>query len=381
MSALFFEKHEFMPKARYIMVGGFLGAGKTTAILKLAEHLTADGQRVGLITNDQSVGLVDTAMLLSHGFPVEEITGGCFCCRFNSLVDAADRLTQDARPDVFIAEPVGSCTDLKASVSYPLRRMYGDNFSVAPLSVLVDPVRALRVLKLESGKAFSPKVVYVYEKQLEEAEIIVVNKIDLLTPERLQLLRSGLSSRFPKAKIVEISATKGMSLWRWFDLIASGDLGSDPSMDVDYEVYAEGEALLGWLNATISISADEPFDGNVWLMDFAKDIHRRLDAHAAQIAHLKMTLAPKDEGNDLAVLNLVRNDATVDMSHALAAPVGNAELIVNLRAEADPLVLQSAVNASLANARLVHPQWKIVVDHMEHFKPGKPQPTHRFAEA
>src|ERR1700729_1914362 len=106
-----------MSKARYIMIGGFLGAGKTTAVLKLAEHLTATGSRVGLITNDQSVGLVDTAMLASHGFPVEEITGGCFCCKFNSLVDAADRLSIETRPDVFIAEPVGSCTDLKASVS------------------------------------------------------------------------------------------------------------------------------------------------------------------------------------------------------------------------------------------------------------------------
>src|SRR5688500_20260517 len=130
-----------MAKPRYIMIGGFLGAGKTTAVLKLAEHLTAHGLRVGLITNDQSVNLVDTAMLASHGFAVQEITGGCFCCKFNSLMEAADRLAAEARPDVFIAEPVGSCTDLTASVTYPLRRMDGEDFSVAPLSVLVDPVR------------------------------------------------------------------------------------------------------------------------------------------------------------------------------------------------------------------------------------------------
>src|SRR6478672_5188657 len=181
-----------MPKPRYIMIGGFLGAGKTTAILKLAVHLRDAGQRVGLITNDQSVGLVDTAMLESHGFATEEITGGCFCCRFNSLTDAAERLSESSRPDVFIAEPVGSCTDLKASVSYPLRRMYGEAYSVAPLSVLVDPIRAERILGLETGKAFTKKVVYVYEKQLEEAEIIVVNKSDLLSPERMQRLAAAL---------------------------------------------------------------------------------------------------------------------------------------------------------------------------------------------
>src|SRR5512144_1873836 len=100
------------PKARYIMIGGFLGAGKTTAVAKLAKRLSEQGLRVGLITNDQGRNLVDTAMLRSQGFATEEIPGGCFCCRFNSLVDAAKKLTSQTRPDVFVAEPVGSCTDL-----------------------------------------------------------------------------------------------------------------------------------------------------------------------------------------------------------------------------------------------------------------------------
>src|SRR5947207_3407813 len=98
-----------MSKTRYIMIGGFLGAGKTTAIAGLAQRLSRQGQRVGLITNDQGSGLVDTAMLRSRGFATEEIPGGCFCCRFNSLLDAARRLTAQSKPDVFIAEPVGSC--------------------------------------------------------------------------------------------------------------------------------------------------------------------------------------------------------------------------------------------------------------------------------
>ena len=133
------------------MIAGFLGAGKTTAVGKLARRLTEQGICVGLITNDQGRNLVDTAMLRSQGFATEEIPGGCFCCRFNSLVDAATRLTAQSRPEVFIAEPVGSCTDLAATVTYPLRRLYGDRFTVAPVSVLVDPIRAARVFGLEPG--------------------------------------------------------------------------------------------------------------------------------------------------------------------------------------------------------------------------------------
>jgi len=90
-------------KARYIMIGGFLGAGKTTAVGRLARVLTDKGLRVGLITNDQGRNLVDTAMLRSQGFATEEIPGGCFCCRFNSLVEAAERLAAQNRPDVDIA--------------------------------------------------------------------------------------------------------------------------------------------------------------------------------------------------------------------------------------------------------------------------------------
>src|SRR6476659_1861519 len=126
-----------MPRTLYIMIGGFLGAGKTTEVARLAQTLSAKGLRVGLITNDQGNNMVDTAVLRSRGFATEEIPGGCFCCRFNSLVDAAERLTANTRPEIFIAEPVGSCTDLAATVTYPLRRMYHDDFTVAPISVLV----------------------------------------------------------------------------------------------------------------------------------------------------------------------------------------------------------------------------------------------------
>jgi G3E family GTPase len=254
--------------ADYIMVGGFLGAGKTTAMLRLAEHLTARGRRVGLITNDQSHGLVDTSIVAASGYPVEEITGGCFCCRFTSLTDAADRLTRDARPDVFLAEPVGSCTDLRATVQYPLRRLYGDDYRVAPLSVLVDPQRAARVLGIESGRSFSRKVLYVYEKQLEEADLIVINKSDLLNGAQRTDLERTLMMRFPLAEVVTVSARTGANLADWFGRL-SDPMAARSAMEVDYDVYAEGEALLGWLNATFLISGSIPFDGNLFLQRLA----------------------------------------------------------------------------------------------------------------
>ena len=243
--------------ARFIMIGGFLGAGKTTAVGRLAARLTAQGLRVGLITNDQGRNLVDTAMLRSQRFATEEIPGGCFCCRFDSLVEAAQRLTERSRPEVFIAEPVGSCTDLVATVAYPLRRLYGENFTVAPVSVLVDPIRALRVFGVEEGGSFSEKVLYIYIKQLEEADLVIISKCDLLDEARLASLRAAIAARFPGKEILAVSPREGIGLEPWFAKIASEEQAAGRAMEVDYTVYADGEALLGWLNCTVQLAATE----------------------------------------------------------------------------------------------------------------------------
>jgi G3E family GTPase len=362
--------------ADYIMVGGFLGAGKTTAMLRLAEHLTAGGKRVGLITNDQSQGLVDTSIVTAKGYPVQEITGGCFCCRFNSLTDAAARLNREARPDVFLAEPVGSCTDLRATVQYPLRRLYGDDYRVAPLSVLVDPTRAARILGLETGPSFSPKVLYVYEKQLEEADLLVINKSDLLNTDQIAALKGALTGRFPQAEIVTVSARTGAHLGDWFERL-SGSLELRPAMAVDYDAYAEGEAMLGWLNGTFHVSAPSSFDGNRFLQRLADAVRDRLAGAGIEIAHFKMTLAP-DAGSDLAVLNLVGTDGRLELVHRLTDELMNGELIVNLRAEGDPEYLHAmAVEGLQQTAR--EAGITATVEHSEHFRPSRPEPTHRMA--
>jgi len=365
---------------RYIMIGGFLGAGKTTAILQIAQRLTAQNMRVGLITNDQSIGLVDTTMLTTHGYATEEISGGCFCCRFNSLVEAAQRLRADVRPDVFLAEPVGSCTDLVATVSYPLRQMYGDEFTVAPLSVLVDPVRAQRVLGLKRGKSFAPKVLYIYEKQLEEADIIVVNKTDLLDDEAKREVVATLAQRYPTAEVVAVSARTGNGMEAWMDAITSLAPANGNAMDVDYDTYADGEAMLGWVNISAELTGSL-FDGNRFLAELVQTMGSALQQAAGgpvEIAHLKSTLVPS-LGRDIAVANLVRGDTTCELSHELDESLDSGELIVNLRAEGDPQQLQQI---ALGVLQSVGGRFRLVetIKHAEAFRPGRPTPTHRLVQ-
>ena len=365
-------------RARYIMIGGFLGAGKTTAVGKLAARLTAQGLRVGLITNDQGRNLVDTAMLRSQGFATEEIPGGCFCCRFNSLVEAAHKLTEQSRPQVFIAEPVGSCTDLVATVTYPLRRLYGADFTVAPVSVLVDPIRALRVFGLEKGGSFSEKVVYIYHKQLEEADLIVISKCDLLDETRLASLRATIAARFPGKEILAVSPREGVNLDAWFGKIASQEQAAGKAMAVDYSIYADGEALLGWLNCTVELAAKKAFDADRFLKELAGEVQTRLRAEGAEVAHLKMTLSPEGGLGEIGVVNLVRNDFVPELSMSLEGPVERGQLIINLRAEAAPALLGRVVRQAVEAATGAVATLAAELDHLEHFRPGKPTPTHRF---
>jgi G3E family GTPase len=365
--------------AQYIMIGGFLGAGKTTAMVRFASYLAGRGRRVGLITNDQSTGLADTRIAEHAGFPVREITGGCFCCRFNSLMDAADALARDAAPDAFLAEPVGSCTDLKATVSYPLRRLYGDQFVVAPFSVLVDPARAARVLGLEPGRRFSPKVLYVYEKQLEEADFIVINKIDAASADQIARLSAALHQRFPRGRIFTVSAREGTGVSEWFEAVLKEADRAEANLAIDYDTYADGEALLGWLNCTVTVSG-RGFDGNAWLRAVVSDVQQRLRDRGIEIAHLKATLTSPDAADELAVVQAADSEQPVERRYGLDAPIDSGELVVNLRAEADPGLLQATVAESIAAAARAA-QLEAAVVHEEHFRPSRPVPTHRVAFA
>lgn len=362
-------------RARYIMIGGFLGAGKTTAVGALAQYLSDAGLRVGLITNDQGSGLVDTAMLRAKGFATEEIPGGCFCCRFNSLVEAAERLDVSSTPDIFIAEPVGSCTDLVATVTYPLRRMYGDRFTIAPLSVLVDPIRAERIFGLSEGGRFSEKVLYIYRKQLEEADLIVVTKSDLIDGDRLQRLIACLKEEYPRAEMFSVSVRSGRGLDDWFARIAQEEQQARGAMPIDYGIYAEGEALLGWLNATVQMTSDPGFDSDAVLTALAMHIQKQLTG--IEIAHLKMTLSPNSGLGDIAAINLVRSDFVPELSLRLEEPVESGQLVINLRAEAEPANLRDAVSAGIAGLSAAFTGLTATLDHLEFFKPGKPEPTHR----
>jgi hypothetical protein len=282
---------------------------------------------------------------------------------------------------VFLAEPVGSCTDLVATVSYPLRRLYGKDFVVAPLSVMVDPVRAGRVLGLLEGRAFSEKVAYIYRKQLEEAQHLVINKCDLIDAAYRSELEAALIEASPGSVVHHCSATQASGLAGWFEAVLADERAPGATMSLDYDLYADGEALLGWLNATLSVASSAPFDANELLGSLAEELRLALDARSIEAAHVKMTFDPHNEIGSLAAVSFVRSDAAPHLRESLDAPSTGGELILNVRAEAEPAVLLEQVDAALAGLTTKHPALRLTREHQESFRPGRPTPTHRIQVA
>ncbi len=387
------------------MLGGFLGSGKTTTLLRLALELQRSGKRVGLITNDQAQGLVDTALVEELDLPVREITGGCFCCRSETLVDALSRLTADKQPEVFLAEPVGSCTDLIATVSKPLEQIYKAGYVMAPYAVLVDPFRAEQTLGMElessvkdlKGRGahrhvnkgiFSPDVAYIYRKQLEEAEIIVINKVDVMAPERVERLKGLLEQEYPGTPVLTVASRAGLHMEGLFERLSTAVGEHKPSIEVDYERYGRGEALLGWVNLKVRVDGAATWAGNAWLMQLVQGIGAALNTMDMEVAHLKATLASRGAAtmgqSRLAAVQWVRSDAEPEYSRQLAeaegkCAAGEYELLVNLRAEGDPEKLAAAVLGALTGAAKKVKGLELGEAKMEHFRPGQPNPTHRVA--
>lgn len=364
-----------MTRTRLVFVGGFLGAGKTTLLWRAAELLAKRGQRVGLITNDQAPDLVDTKLLAEKGLIVREVAGSCFCCNFNGLIDAAaDLRSLDA--DVLIGEPVGSCTDLSATILQPLKDRFRGEFELSPLSVLADPQRLCGVLDGD-GDSLHASAAYIFRKQLEEADLLVVNKIDTASPEERSRIEEIISEQFPQAVVRYLSARTGEGVERWLDEVLSTDRAGLHVVDVDYDVYAEGEAVLGWLNADIQLSVStETVEWDAVCKDLLNELHARFLARHARVGHVKLLLTAAGGQCSGSLTDL--GCEPVVQGRIEDSPA-RADLIFNARVEMPPEDLERIVRESLTEVG--GQRVRVEVSSLRSLRPGRPQPTHRYRTA
>ncbi|MFY9413889.1 MAG: GTP-binding protein [Tepidanaerobacteraceae bacterium] len=361
-----------MSKIQLVIVGGFLGSGKTTSILNIANYLIGQGKKVGVVTNDQSTDLVDTHFLKLQGLTAVEVTDGCFCCNFDEFLDKINKLSELNMPDVILAEPVGSCTDLIATIYKPLKAKNIKSMEIKPFSVIADPKR-LKKLILEKSSNFHSEINYLFKKQLEEADIIVLNKIDLLSEGEKGDLIQFVKQNFKNAEVLAISARENKNVDKWIEMIFSKE-SAENTLDINYEIYGQAEAYLGWLNLTATVDTETEIDINDLISEISDKLRKEFIKLDKEIAHYKILAV---SGVDWAKASIFDIAEQLIFDKRAQEGSSNWDIVLNIRADIDDQVLLEIVKEVLRES-IEQRRGTLSVSNVQCFKPKQPNPTYRM---
>ena len=354
---------------KLILTGGFLGSGKTTAIQQACALLLKQNKKVAVITNDQGKELVDSKFIESFSIPVKEVTNGCFCCNYNDLVQNIYYFSEQINPDIIFAESVGSCTDIVATIAKPLAEMHPE--LTVNISVFVDVTLLYSLIKGTSS-FIDDSVRYIFKKQMEEADVLVLNKIDLLTDVELAEAQKVIKQDYASKKILLQNSLNENDIQQWIDCFSNESKSQRRSLDIDYEIYGAGEAKLAWLDAMLSVQTEKiPAIKAAALL--AEIIYEKINLQELTIGHLKFFI---DDGNEQ-----IKISYTTSHQHRQAIVNGisfKASVIINARVQTEPEILQQVIFQSI-DETVLKANCKIQVQSLSAFKPGFPKPTHRFA--
>ncbi|WP_030184367.1 GTP-binding protein [Streptomyces sp. NRRL S-813] len=203
------------------VLSGFLGAGKTT----LLNHILGnrEGLRVAVIVNDMSEVNIDAALVRGGEAALSrteerlvEMTNGCICCTLrDDLLEEVDRLAREGRFDYLLIESSGISEPMPVAATFAFARDDGATLAeTARLDTMVTVVDAANFLpELTGGDELVERGLDQYEDdertvsdllidQIEFADVIVVNKLDLVDNESADRLLATLTRLNPAARFV-----------------------------------------------------------------------------------------------------------------------------------------------------------------------------------
>ena len=175
------------------MVSGFLGAGKTTLVRHLLEDAQRRGLRLAVVSNEFGDLGIDQA-LFGQDNPegYVELEGGCVCCKLSDeLVQTLQGLWERVRPDRVIVETSGVALPFDTLLNFwrePVSQWVGESLAV----VVVNAEQLAEERDLEG----------TFEQQVDSANLLILNKIDLVAPEQLKDAESTLERMAPGTPVI-----------------------------------------------------------------------------------------------------------------------------------------------------------------------------------
>ena len=361
-------------KTRFLVLGGYLGAGKTTLAVNLAKTLrSAHDKSVSIITNDQGDVLVDTQFSKGSGFNVEEIIGGCFCTNFDEFVSSARTLVTAGKPDVIIAEPIGTSTNIMSSVVAPLRSLYPDEFSVAPFMVVVDCIRALDILKEDKQKNIDT-VDLIPAHQIKEAEVVILSKADTVSAKSLDDIEKAVCAVVPDARIIRTSSTDLRNMDAIMNIILSDEMSTRVPVGENGKKFAFEKAKLGWYSGTFDITPAERLDMYALSMDMMTGVAK--EYAPSSIVHVKVMISSPEAAAKMSLVNETINVDGIHGSRYMSSP---GRLVLNARVISPPKKLETVMRSLV---EMIPEKYNAGTEKTSEscFSPKPESPTHFFFE-
>jgi G3E family GTPase len=358
---------------KLFLLSGFLGSGKTTAISQ-ACMLLKETAKVAVITNDQGAQLVDTGLIQSLKIASREVVDGCFCCRYEDLDAGIQSLQKEEKPEIVFAESVGSCTDLIATVVNPLMQAYSSIQIV--VSAFADASLLYRFM-VKGETLFDSEVEYIFSNQLQEADLLVVNKIDLLKGGDLEGLKKHLTKTFPHKTLLFQNSLDNENISHWITSLQQFQLKEKrKALEIDYDTYAEGEAKLGWLDEELEILTSDrtAVDAACSLIN---NLHRAIRQAGYPIGHLKFLV---NDGQQKRKISFVTLHQKAETFFTFPSNADKCIVLVNARVQISPDVLKGLVAAAIRKVKEER-GCKVIERKLLAFRPGYPKPLHRIVHA
>lgn len=327
----------------FAVFSGFLGSGKTTTMMALTKFFTQHHGKAAMISNDLgNQNLADNKLALLSGCNASELTGNCICYMTETLVQRLDTLFDGDGCSLVISDIPGFGVGALDHVYHTLNRDYNGRYQLAPFTVLTEP-RTVQLLRENRGGDLT----YILNTQMLEADLIVLNKCDLLSECEKQDMLSWLEANYPEARAIGISALTGEGLEDLSQALIRGT-ASLHLPDIGYGGpefgFAMGKMCEFYCQYYAAVCCND-FGGNDYLMALANRIQADVEAAGCDIPHLKL-LAWEPEG-DYGKVDLLGVNRPIEVTREFSRPCTELAVMLNASAACPSGMLDAIMTAAM----------------------------------
>lgn len=344
-----------MYKAKFLIVSGFLGSGKTTSMIAMTRCINNEFGQSAIIANDLGAkNLVDADYTATTDLSITEITGDCICYQTENLVDKLNRISGEGA-DVIMSDIPGCGIGALDHVYIKLKEEYPGEFELLPFVCIVDPERLRMILPERANINLPEEMRFLLDAQMAEADLIVLNKIDLIPDEEKAADLEFIRTAYPEIPVMSMSAKTGEGVREVVKyLLEHRAPAIHREIGYGSEEFLAAEEKMCWYNRRFFAQekSEKNINFNEVITDLMEGIREGLIEAKRNVPHLKVFAA--GEGDDFIKASLIGVDYDIEYERKLEKPYTALAIVLNARAICESQTMGQIVEDAMDEIKTKH---------------------------